>query len=186
MKKIKRALLIVDLQSDYSEKGIIKLYDSKQIMPLINELIPKFELVLFTKDWYPEDHVNFKSQPRYCIKNTPGASLHPDIQLDKLKYTYIFKKNIFKDKYSLNAFFQDENEDITTELDKILQNYNVEELFIIGISKDNYIINTAFKASELGYKVHVLTDIYDFDKQTNNSNSICIIFNYLNYFLVFL
>jgi nicotinamidase/pyrazinamidase len=50
------ALIIVDLQNDFLAGGALPVLHGDEVIPLANELQPRFDLVLATKDWHPPDH----------------------------------------------------------------------------------------------------------------------------------
>lgn len=58
-------LLIIDVQNDFCEGGNLAVKDSSEIIPVINNLIDKFnksnDLIVATKDWHPADHKSFAS-----------------------------------------------------------------------------------------------------------------------------
>ena len=103
-----KALIVVDIQNDFCPGGALAVSDGDKIIPIVNDLLAKFNLVIFTKDWHPANHLSFASAhegkepydsyngnvlwPDHCVENTPGAELHPDLDLTKCqKDFYIFK-----------------------------------------------------------------------------------------------
>ena len=59
-----KALLIVDMQNDFMPGGALGIRNADEIITTINELIPRFSLVVVSQDWHPPDHVSFvKSHP---------------------------------------------------------------------------------------------------------------------------
>jgi nicotinamidase/pyrazinamidase len=57
-----RALVIVDVQNDFLPGGSLPVKDGNKIIPVINELQKKFDLIVATKDWHPGNHSSFASQ----------------------------------------------------------------------------------------------------------------------------
>src|SRR3982751_5471775 len=104
------ALILVDLQNDFCPGGALAVRDGDVIMPLINELQPKFDVVVATQDWHPRDHGSFAANhpgknvgdvielnglpqilwPVHCVQNTRGAELVST--LDTSRITKIFQK----------------------------------------------------------------------------------------------
>lgn len=60
-----KALIIVDIQNDYCKniKGIEKLIKN------INKYILKhrYNIIIFTKDWFSEQHCQFKNSKKYVL-----------------------------------------------------------------------------------------------------------------------
>ena len=53
------ALILVDLQNDFTPNGALPVPEGDSIVPLINQLQQKFDLVVATQDWHPADHQSF-------------------------------------------------------------------------------------------------------------------------------
>lgn len=66
----KTALMIIDMQNDFCEGGSLAVTGSFEIIPIINQLreSTKFDFVVKTRDWHPQNHVSFGS-------NHPGSKL---------------------------------------------------------------------------------------------------------------
>src|SRR5918998_5152133 len=79
---MRRGLLIIDFQNDFTEGGALAVPDGDAIAPRVSELVGSgdFDLVVATRDWHPADHGSFKEQggpwPPHCVQGTPGAELH--------------------------------------------------------------------------------------------------------------
>ena len=54
-------LIMVDVQNDFCTGGALAVPGGEQIIPAINRIAGKFEKVVLTQDWHPEDHVSFAS-----------------------------------------------------------------------------------------------------------------------------
>jgi nicotinamidase/pyrazinamidase len=105
-----RALLVVDLQNDFMPGGALGIKGADEIIPLINQLMLKFPLVVASMDWHPANHCSFaKSHPGkkigdvisidgstqvlwpvHCVQNSPGAKLTSALKKDLI--TKIFHK----------------------------------------------------------------------------------------------
>jgi len=166
--KTKRALVVIDVQRDFCPGGSLAVPEGDTIIPKINELLPKFDLVIFTKDWHPENHDGFASMnpgkqpfdifegnvlwPDHCVQNTLGAEFHPSLDLSKCaKDFYIFKKGIKNRSPGYSAF---EN----TGLQKFLDKRKITELYIAGLATDYCVKETAIDGAKLGYDVHVVRE----------------------------
>ena len=58
----KSALLIIDVQNCFLPGGSLAVTDGDQVVPVINSLREKFEIVAVSQDWHTPDHVSFASQ----------------------------------------------------------------------------------------------------------------------------
>ena len=56
------ALILVDLQTDFTPSGALPVPEGDSIVPLINQLQQKFDLVVATQDWHPADQQSFAIQ----------------------------------------------------------------------------------------------------------------------------
>ena len=81
---MKKALLIVDVQNDFCPGGALGVKEGDKVVPVINSLIDKFDFVISSQDWHPEDSIHFEKWPPHCIANTYGADFHPDLKTEKI------------------------------------------------------------------------------------------------------
>lgn len=172
MKKIK-ALIVVDLQQDFCAGGSLAVPDGDVIVERINELLPKFDLVIFTKDWHPANHKGFASQhldaksfdkytnlsgeedtlwPDHCVENTLGAEFHIGLDLSKCKKDfYIFKKGTDDADQGYSGFSG-------TGLKDFLDEKRVTETYICGLALDYCVKNTAIDSALAGFDTYVIVD----------------------------
>lgn len=54
-----KALVIIDVQNDFIPGGSLAVPEGEKIVELINKVQHKFDLVIATQDWHPEDHFSF-------------------------------------------------------------------------------------------------------------------------------
>lgn len=178
--KTKRALIVVDVQKDFCPGGSLAVPEGDTIVPIINDLLPKFDLVIFTKDWhfpimygfesYQKEHygknafdkyINEQGQedviwPDHCVEYTEGAEFHPDLDLGKCaKHFYIFKKGNLSHYHPYSGFGEvlETNE---SELGMFLKNRGVEEIFITGLALDYCVKETALDGAKLGFDTYVI------------------------------
>ena len=64
-----KALLIVDLQNDFLPGGPLAVPEGDRIVPIVNELMPAYDLVVATQDWHPAEHVSFYSNHSKIMRN---------------------------------------------------------------------------------------------------------------------
>src|SRR5690606_29973217 len=100
-----KALLIIDVQNDFMPGGALPVPKGDVIVPLINRLQKKFDLVVSTQDWHPKGHASFASShdgnkefdvikingldqvlwPDHCVQGTAGAEFHPQLDTAKIE-----------------------------------------------------------------------------------------------------
>ena len=167
------ALVVTDVQNDFCGGGALAVPDAEAILPVVNELVRKFEQVIFTQDWHPPGHVSFASShpgrrvfdritlptgeqilwPDHCVTGTPGAALHPGLHVPP--HATVLRKGVHQTIDSYSAFF--ENDGTTAVgLDALLREASVGEVVLVGLATDFCVLRTALDARRLGYSVTVV------------------------------
>ena len=170
-----KTLVIIDMQNDFIPGGALEVPGGDKIIPVINRLQEKFDLVIATQDWHPENHMSFASNheekepfdtiewhgmdqilwPDHCVQNSPGAGFHSDLDLQKIEA--IFRKGMDKNIDSYSGFY-DNGHEKNTGLAGYLRGRNAHELFFCGLAGDvcvNFSIRDALKE---GFSVTLLED----------------------------
>jgi len=170
-----KALLIVDVQNDFCPGGALAVPEGDRVVPVINRLQARFDLVVATQDWHPPDHGSFAANhpgrqpgefielggleqvlwPVHCVQHTPGAAFHPD--LDVARVAQVFQKGIDPNIDSYGAFF-DNGHRRSTGLDDYLKERAVADVYIGGLATDYCVKYTALDAVRLGFATHVIED----------------------------
>ncbi len=78
------ALILVDLQNDFTPSGALPVPEGDSIVPLINQLQQKFDLVVATQDWHPADHQSFAIQHE---GRQPGELIDPWIRVRSKEFS---------------------------------------------------------------------------------------------------
>ena len=160
--KIKKALLIVDVQNDFCPGGALGIKDGDKIIPTINKYIKNFaskKLPIFaSRDWHPKKTTHFKKfggvWPVHCVQGTKGAEFHPKLKLPK--EAILLYKGMDPEKDSYSAFqAQDQN---GMSLAKLLKILGIKELYIAGLATDYCVKFTTHDAIREGFKVKILLD----------------------------
>lgn len=149
--RMRRALLIVDLQNDFCPGGALAVEDGDKVVPPINGIIDKFDLVISTQDWHPEKTVHFEKWPAHCVAGTEGAEFHPDLNTDKIDLKLLKGTDNKDDGYSA---FEATNRSLTD----FLQENNIEQLYIGGLATDYCVKASAIDAKTEGFNTYVITD----------------------------
>lgn len=143
------ALIIVDVQNDFCEGGSLAVEGGVGIIPVINRMMGKFDLIIATLDYHPEGHVSFDTWPPHCIQGTKGVELHPDLQVKHID-RYV-RKGTMPDKDAYSGF-QD------TELKDVLLEKGIKRIVVCGLATDYCVKETALDGIRNGFEVFVVRD----------------------------
>lgn len=149
--RMKRALLIVDVQNDFCPGGALPAVDGHKIIPVINKIMDSFDVVIASKDWHPADTVHFKVWPPHCVQNTKGAEFPETLSSKKITQTFLKGTRNSDDGYS--AF-----ESTNLNLENWLKENKIDELYLAGIATEYCVKQSSRDALEAGFKVSVITD----------------------------
>lgn len=152
------ALLLVDVQNDFCPGGALAVTDGDAVVPVLNDWIAAAiqggALVFASRDWHPADHLSFAEQggpwPPHCVKDTPGAAFHPDLELPD--DAAVVSKADQADREAYSAFD-------SGELGEKLGAAGVRRLWVGGLATDYCVKASVLDAVEVsGLEVHVITD----------------------------
>lgn len=170
-----KTLIIVDAQNDFMPKGALPVPHGNEIIPIINGMIRKFDLVIATQDWHPPKHLSFASNhpgpqpfdkielngleqvlwPDHCVQGTKGAEFHANLETRPIEA--IFRKGMDPQIDSYSGFY-DNNHEKNTGLAGYLQEKGVKELFVCGLAGDYCVAYTIRDAIKEGFKVTLIED----------------------------
>jgi len=172
--KLKKALLIVDVQNDFCPDGALAVPEGNKIVSTINKYIRIFakkKLPIFaTRDWHPVRTKHFKDfgglWPVHCIQNTKGAAFHPDLKLPK--EAILLYKGMDPEEDCYSSFSA---QDLSGQpLFKLLKRMGITEIYIAGLATDYCVKYTAIDALKHGFKVKILLDaVKGVNLKTNDS-----------------
>ena len=168
-------LFIVDVQNDFIPGGALAVSGGDEVVPVINALQNKFNHIVATQDFHPNDHRSFAIHhpgknpsemieleglpqvlwPVHCVQGTWGADFHP--KLEKEKWSKIIQKgkNPFVDSYS--GFFDNARRG-DTGLAAYLRKNEVSQVVVCGLALDYCVKFTALDALDLGFETYLVTD----------------------------
>ena len=173
--KTMKALILVDIQTDFLPGGALAMPDGGAIIPVVNRLQAKFPLVVATQDWHPANHGSFAANhpgkkvfeqidlnglkqtlwPVHCVQGTPGAELATGLQRERIAKTFPKGTDVGIDSYS--GLF-DNGHRKSTGLGEWLKEQGVTEIFVCGLATDYCVKFTALDATELGFKTYFIED----------------------------
>ncbi|MCH8965176.1 MAG: bifunctional nicotinamidase/pyrazinamidase [Planctomycetes bacterium] len=149
--------------------------EADRVIPIVNRLQERFDLVVATQDWHPSNHASFAAShpgkvpgdvidlnglqqtlwPVHCVQNTVGAAFAPGLDISRVRK--IIRKGTDPGIDSYSGFF-DNGHRKSTGLDFYLKQAGVTETFILGLATDYCVKFTAMDALELGFATYVLVD----------------------------
>jgi len=162
-----RALLIVDLQNDFTEGGALGVVGGDAVVQRIDDYLEvaagDYGVIIASRDWHDADGDNgghFHPQPDFvdtwpphCVAGTPGADFHPAFDAG------IVDLHVHKGQgapaYSAFEGVLDDGRSLATALDDL----GVEAIDIVGIATDYCVLASALDARATGREVRVLSDL---------------------------
>lgn len=170
------ALILVDLQNDFVPGGALQVLEGDKIISIINKISQlKFDIIVATKDWHPQDHGSFAPNhphtkpgdkiiledlvqilwPPHCIQETKGSEFVKDLDLTPIQK--IFYKGIDKNIDSYSAFFDNAHKR-ETGLGSYLKSQNIHTVYFAGLATDYCVKYSVLDAIHLGFKAKVIVD----------------------------
>lgn len=170
-----KALVLVDIQTDFLPGGALAVPHGDEVVPVANRMQAAFPLVVATQDWHPADHGSFASQhpgrkpgdlgelaglpqvfwPDHGVQGTAGAALAPG--LDTSRVAKVFPKGTDRTIDSYSGFF-DNGHRKATGLGDYLSAQGVTEVFLLGLATDYCVQATALDARQLGFATTLVLD----------------------------
>lgn len=170
-----KTLIIIDAQNDFMPGGSLAVPDGDKIIPVINSIQNKFDLVVASQDWHPSNHISFASNhpgkmpfeeimidgnpqtlwPNHCVQETEGANFHPDLQTDK--WDAIFRKGTDPTMDSYSAFY-DNGHIKSTGLSDYLREKGASQVFFCGLAADICVYYSIYDAFKEGFACFFIED----------------------------
>ncbi|PPH99609.1 nicotinamidase [Rathayibacter sp. AY1D1] len=161
------ALLIVDVQNDFTEGGALAVTGGAAVAQDITAHLAahadRYSAVLASRDWHEGDSDNgghfavepdfVDSWPVHCVACTDGARFHPALD------TALIDVQILKGqgRPSYSAF--EGTTEAGEELGAVLAERGVTALDVVGLATDHCVRASALDARRAGLEVRVLQDL---------------------------
>lgn len=176
LKQVKQSVLIVvDVQNGFTPGGNLAVANADEIIPKINQLAQKFEHIVLTQDWHPDQHISFADNhpnkkpfetieldygrqvlwPKHCVQGTRDAEFHPHLNIPTAQL--IIRKGCHQNIDSYSAFMEADRK-TPTGLNGYLREHQINTVYIVGIATDFCVAWTAIDAAELGFDTYVIED----------------------------
>lgn len=170
-----KALLLVDIQNDFCPGGALAVPDGDSIIPTVNKLIEKFDVIIQTQDWHPAGHHSFASShngnepfdtveldygtqvlwPDHCVQGSNGAEFHPE--LNTLKSQVIIRKGFRKAIDSYSTFFENDQK-TSTGLRGYLNQRGITDIYTAGLATDFCVKWSILDGIDEGFNMHIIED----------------------------
>ncbi|MBO0979949.1 isochorismatase family protein [Microbacterium sp. SD291] len=162
-----RALLIVDVQNDFTEGGALAVEGGDAVASAITAHLAAhaddYQVIVASRDWHDPSGDNgghFSDDPDYvdtwpvhCVADSEGAAYDPLLATDAV--THHIRKGQGKPAYSM---FEGTTEDGQT-VGAVLTEAGVLTADIVGIATDHCVRASALDAIAHGVLVRILTDL---------------------------
>ncbi|KOF19762.1 isochorismatase [Ensifer adhaerens] len=169
------ALIVVDVQNDFCPGGALAVSGGDEIVPVVNDLIRKFEHVILTQDWHPAGHSSFASVhpgkapfetvamsygeqtlwPDHCVQGSTGADFHPSLEWTRAEL--VIRKGFRTGIDSYSAFFENDRR-TPTGLAGYLRDRGIESVILCGLATDFCVAFSALDAVARGFSTSVVLD----------------------------
>lgn len=162
-----RALLIVDVQNDFTEGGALAVEEGDAVAEAVSAFLTvhaaDYDVILASRDWHDADCDNgghfsgspdfVDTWPAHCVAGTAGADYDP--LLDTTAVTHHVRKGQGVPAYSLFEGITDDGDTAGA----VLSAAGVVSADVVGIATDHYVRASALDAIAHGVRVRVLTDL---------------------------
>lgn len=162
-----RALLIVDVQNDFTEGGALAVPGGDAVAAAVSAYLAShaddYEVVVASRDWHDADGDNgghfsatfdyTDSWPVHCVAGTAGAEYDPLFVTDRV--THHVRKGQGRPAYSMFEGVTDHGATVAA----VLSAAGVVTADIVGIATDHCVRASALDAIAHGVRVRVLTDL---------------------------
>ena len=157
-----KALVIVDVQNDFCPGGTLAVAGGDRVAAPLARLAARCAAaglpVFASRDWHPPDTAHFQDAggpwPVHCVRDTPGAELHPDLVLPP--EAVILSKGVDPQADGYSAF--EARDEAGRDLVELLRAAGVDHLLVGGLATDYCVRATALAALARGLRVSLLTD----------------------------
>ena len=169
------ALIAVDVQNDFCTGGALAVPEGEKVVPAINRIAQKFENVVLTQDWHPEDHVSLVSNhphrrpfeiielsygpqvlwPDHCVQGSTGTNFHN--ALETTRASLVLRKGTHRDIDSYSAFYENDHK-TPTGLAGYLRERGLKTLFFVGLAFDFCVRYSAEDARKAGFEAVVVEE----------------------------
>lgn len=161
------ALLIVDVQNDFTEGGALACPGGARVASEITDYLAASEsdytLIAASRDWHDADNDNgghFSATPDFvdtwpvhCVADTPGAEYHPALNTDAIQLH--IHKGMGRPDYSAFQGVTESGQPIA----EALREAGITHLDVVGIATDHCVRASALDAKQAGFSARVIVPL---------------------------
>lgn len=164
MEQLVRALLVIDVQNDFCDGGVIEVPDGAEVAARITrfmrEQVGVYELVLASQDCHIDPQGHFSSEPdflsswpKHAIKGSQGAKFHR--ALDEALIDHVITKGEYHGAFSAFEGATAAGESLLN----LLERREIEVVDICGIATDFCVLHSALDSLDHGFPTTVFLDL---------------------------
>lgn len=170
-----KTLIILDVQNDFMPGGALAVPEGDVIVPVINQVMAHFDLIVATQDWHPQNHKSFASRhpgkkpfekiqlhgleqtlwPDHCVQGSEGAEFFP--QLETRRIAAIFRKGMDPEIDSYSGFYENDHKK-STGLTAYLRAKGASKLYFCGLCADICVYYSIKDALQEGFVSYLIED----------------------------
>jgi len=163
------------MQNGFVEESELPVSGGREIIPVINRLMPLFPVVVASQDWHPPDHGSFYTRypgavpydlgslggkpqvlwPVHCVQGTRGAAFIPEIKSEY--FQAIIRKGMDPEVDSYSVFYDNHHQN-PSGLKGYLLERGVKVVFLAGLAFDYCVRYSALDALEFTSEIYVIED----------------------------
>jgi nicotinamidase/pyrazinamidase len=173
-----RALLIVDVQNDFTEHGALAVQGGDAVAAGITDYLrahpDRYDVVIASRDWHDDPggsaadgtakdnggHFALDAEPDYvdtwpvhCVAGTEGAQYDPALDTSLIDVHVLKGQGV--PAYSMFEGVTEGGDELTTLLDKL----EVDDVDVVGLATDYCVRASALDAIASGRHVRVIDDL---------------------------
>lgn len=162
-----RALLIVDVQNDFTEGGALAVSGGDAVASAVSAFLQAhasdYDLIIASRDWHSavgDNGGHFSEQPDFvdswpvhCVAGTQGAEYDPLLRTEVI--THHVRKGQGVPAYSMFEGTTDEGDTVAA----VLTAAGAIHADVVGIATDHCVRATGLDAVAHGVRVRILTDL---------------------------
>jgi nicotinamidase/pyrazinamidase len=155
-----RALLVVDVQNDFTEGGALAVAGGAALAKCITAFLGRhgdeYDLIVASRDWHHGDDDNgghfagpegpdfVDTWPVHCVAGTPGADYHPDLD------TALIDVDVLKGQGTPDYSAFQARTEAGVPLAEVLAERRVHTIDVVGIATDHCVRASALDARAAG------------------------------------